>query len=388
MAGSRAPRLRRQRYQQGQQAHKDQLKESTTYSDLLATTIPANSSQSAAKVARTLGIVQDVSYPASSPALPQQSEGDNAAQRVSKLEDTALYHEAIKPNTTQPATKMAELSKEVEADSQGTQQPEANDDKAIADKMVDDHNDTDDETDDDNTSDNKMPVVTSVPASQNRNCGVTIWNLPKNTTEPMIIEAITAHSPIGKVYACDVYVIPGPNNVPPAMAVASVRFMGAESATRLVLIGNDPDPEKGIFVKGQRAKIRLACHHQPAYLSEPASRVVIFRGPRAIVNPVALRKLWGTMEQTEKLIIGKVEKGICEIEWRFCAYAYNAEPAFHIFQDLYGEREDCSVREVVLVDVGSGLGHSLQELKAKHPSLPGTFMLQDRVEVINTVTSD
>lgn len=158
----------------------------------------------------------------------------------------------------------------------------------------------------------------------------------------MIIEAISQHKPIGKIYACDVYVIPGPNNMPPKMPVASVRFMQPESATRLVLIGNKAD--QGIYVKGNRAKITLAHRPHSACLKDPASRVVIFRGPRSIVNPVALRKLWGFKEQTERLIIGKVEKGMCEIEWRFCSYAYNAEPAFCVFEDVYGKREDCSVR--------------------------------------------
>lgn len=59
MAGSRARRLQRQQSHQGQQAPKAQLQESTTYYELLATTIPANSSQSAEKVAQTLGIVQN-----------------------------------------------------------------------------------------------------------------------------------------------------------------------------------------------------------------------------------------------------------------------------------------------------------------------------------------
>lgn len=62
MAGSRARRLRRQKRQQGHQGghhQEDQLEESTTYSELLATTIPANSSQNADKVAQTLGIVQN-----------------------------------------------------------------------------------------------------------------------------------------------------------------------------------------------------------------------------------------------------------------------------------------------------------------------------------------
>jgi hypothetical protein len=186
------------------------------------------------------------------------------------------------------------------------------------------------------------PGQATVPASANRNCAVTIWNLPDGVTEPMIIEAIATHKPIGKIYACDVYVIPGPNNVPAAMPVASVRFMKPESATRLVLIGNNP--QQGIHVKGKRAKITLSHRPQPAYLQEPASRVVLFRGPRSIVNPAVLRKLWGIKEQTDRLIVGKVERGICEIEWRFCSYAYNAEPAYVAFENVYGGREDCSVR--------------------------------------------
>lgn len=191
-------------------------------------------------------------------------------------------------------------------------------------------------------TDSRHAAIATIPASANRNCAVTIWNIPDGTTEPMILKAITEHRPIGNIYACDVYVIPGPNNIPPAMSVASVRFMRPESATRLVLIGNDP--EQGIFVKGKRAKITLAHRYQPAYYREHVSRVVFFRGPRSIVNPAELRRLWGIKEQTERLIIRNVDKGVCEIEWRFCAYAYNAEPAFCVFEDSYGKREDCSVR--------------------------------------------
>lgn len=156
----------------------------------------------------------------------------------------------------------------------------------------------------------------------------------------MILEAITGYKP-GKVYACDVYVIPGPNNIPPARAVASLRFMRPESATRLVQIGCDP--ERGIFVKGKRAKIGFAHHHYPAYTLEPASRVVFFRGPLSIVNPASLHMLWGIKEQTEKLIIRKVDGGLCEIEWHFCSFWYNAELAFGAFEEAYEKREDCSV---------------------------------------------
>ncbi|KAI2464645.1 putative O-methyltransferase [Annulohypoxylon bovei var. microspora] len=41
---------------------------------------------------------------------------------------------------------------------------------------------------------------------------------------------------------------------------------------------------------------------------------------------------------------------------------------------------------VMLVDVGGGLGHDIQELREKHPSLPGKLILQDRPEVISTIS--
>ncbi|OTB15543.1 hypothetical protein K445DRAFT_60843 [Daldinia sp. EC12] len=42
--------------------------------------------------------------------------------------------------------------------------------------------------------------------------------------------------------------------------------------------------------------------------------------------------------------------------------------------------------DVLLVDVGGGLGHDIRELKEKHPSLPGKIILQDRPEVISAVS--
>ncbi|KAI8957645.1 putative O-methyltransferase [Daldinia sp. FL1419] len=45
-----------------------------------------------------------------------------------------------------------------------------------------------------------------------------------------------------------------------------------------------------------------------------------------------------------------------------------------------------TANDVILVDVGGGLGHDLQELKEKHPSLPVKLILQDRPEVISTVS--
>ena len=40
---------------------------------------------------------------------------------------------------------------------------------------------------------------------------------------------------------------------------------------------------------------------------------------------------------------------------------------------------------VFLVDVGGGLGHDLEELKAKHADLPGLLVLQDQAAVISQI---
>lgn len=66
MAGSRASRRRRRQQgptgptgQPGEPGETARLQESTTYSELLQTTIPENSNQNPEKVAQTLGIVQN-----------------------------------------------------------------------------------------------------------------------------------------------------------------------------------------------------------------------------------------------------------------------------------------------------------------------------------------
>lgn len=41
---------------------------------------------------------------------------------------------------------------------------------------------------------------------------------------------------------------------------------------------------------------------------------------------------------------------------------------------------------VFLVDVGGGIGHDLQELKTKHPNIPGRLVLQDQPSVIDQIS--
>ena len=55
------------------------------------------------------------------------------------------------------------------------------------------------------------------------------------------------------------------------------------------------------------------------------------------------------------------------------------DPGFFPVQNLY---EGVEANDVLLVDVGGGLGHDLKELQTKHPQLPGRLILQDLPNVI------
>ncbi|KAF5004256.1 hypothetical protein F66182_16057, partial [Fusarium sp. NRRL 66182] len=43
---------------------------------------------------------------------------------------------------------------------------------------------------------------------------------------------------------------------------------------------------------------------------------------------------------------------------------------------------------VLVVDIGGGLGHDLQEFHQKHPSAPGRLIVQDKAEVIQQVPTE
>ncbi len=63
------------------------------------------------------------------------------------------------------------------------------------------------------------------------------------------------------------------------------------------------------------------------------------------------------------------------------------DAGFYPISDRLVQGFDSSLDDVLLVDVGGGMGHDLQELKEKHQSLPGKLVLQDRPEVISTLSS-
>ncbi|CAG9998520.1 unnamed protein product [Clonostachys byssicola] len=63
------------------------------------------------------------------------------------------------------------------------------------------------------------------------------------------------------------------------------------------------------------------------------------------------------------------------------------DPGFYPIQQRLANGFEPTISDVVLVDVGGGLGHDMRELKEKHPSLPGRLVLQDRPEVISSLAS-
>jgi hypothetical protein len=53
------------------------------------------------------------------------------------------------------------------------------------------------------------------------------------------------------------------------------------------------------------------------------------------------------------------------------------DSGFYPVSERLAESYDPGYSDVLLVDVGGGIGHDLRELKQKHPNLPGKLVLQD-----------
>ncbi len=63
------------------------------------------------------------------------------------------------------------------------------------------------------------------------------------------------------------------------------------------------------------------------------------------------------------------------------------EPDFYPVAERLGKDVKSDEEAVLLVDVGGGMGHDLEEFKAKHPHLPGKLVLQERQEVVSQIKS-
>ena len=62
------------------------------------------------------------------------------------------------------------------------------------------------------------------------------------------------------------------------------------------------------------------------------------------------------------------------------------DPDFYPVEDRLGKGMSTDEDAVLLVDVGGGLGHDLQEFQRKHPELPGRLVLEDQPAVIAGTT--
>lgn len=63
------------------------------------------------------------------------------------------------------------------------------------------------------------------------------------------------------------------------------------------------------------------------------------------------------------------------------------DPGFYPVEERLGNGMKQGTEEVLLVDVGGGLGHDLELLKQQHAHVPGRLILQDKAEVINQITA-
>lgn len=58
------------------------------------------------------------------------------------------------------------------------------------------------------------------------------------------------------------------------------------------------------------------------------------------------------------------------------------EGFYPLKERLGADTQNDDKNPVLLVDVGGGLGHDLEELKVKHPGIRGRLVLQDQPEII------
>ena len=62
------------------------------------------------------------------------------------------------------------------------------------------------------------------------------------------------------------------------------------------------------------------------------------------------------------------------------------DPGFYPVNDRLIHQSLKAEGAVLIVDVGGGIGHDLEEFKLKHPEAPGRLILQERQEVIDQIS--
>jgi len=64
------------------------------------------------------------------------------------------------------------------------------------------------------------------------------------------------------------------------------------------------------------------------------------------------------------------------------------DAGFYPVSERLIEHFDSGISDILLVDVGGGLGRDLRQLREKYPLAPGKLILQDRNEVISAIPAD
>ena len=62
------------------------------------------------------------------------------------------------------------------------------------------------------------------------------------------------------------------------------------------------------------------------------------------------------------------------------------DPGFYSVSERLASGYDSTASEVLLVDVGGGQGHDMEDLLAKHTNLPGSLILQDQPDVVSKIS--
>lgn len=180
--------------------------------------------------------------------------------------------------------------------------------------------------------------------SANRNCSIDIYNLPEGTTLSQVLDTIARHRPVGHIYKCELLQVPNRREVS-MLRVVRIRFKTPDSASCLFRIGNQPG--LGLRINGTKTDVRFTRLPTSAYTAA-GTRAVVFRGPRDVTSVDNLKRVWGDRflwNQVEKVMQGPVGlNGIREVEWRFYEFAWGAQVAKCLFEDMYGQSEDCSAR--------------------------------------------
>ncbi|KAK3403394.1 hypothetical protein B0T20DRAFT_328114, partial [Sordaria brevicollis] len=167
--------------------------------------------------------------------------------------------------------------------------------------------------------------------SREENCRLILTNLPRGITEKTLLDALSLHRPLGRVWGC---------RVAPAA-------LGSKTTTADLIMFTERDAQKVFFlvnrgrlaIGGLNTIIRYNTAHPivPERPLAPLSRSLVFRGPKEIVDVHRLyRFLSSKMKfQTQDVYVADVNEEERIVEWVFASYQGQAQVAKAILKHEY-----------------------------------------------------